>query len=502
MRPFQFLLPCLAAAAAFAAPADPPNFVLINIDDLGYADIGPYGGTNKTPHLDRMAREGRKLTSHYAAPVCSPSRAALMTGSYAKRALPIQHVLFPAGAVGLHPNERTIAEVLKDAGYATGCVGKWHLGDQPAFLPTRQGFDYYFGLPYSNDMGPIADGAKSNPYQPTSDARAKAAKAKTAKTKSPAPANAATQSDDGGGVRQNQPPLPLLENDQVLERVRQTEQFGLTARYTEKAVNFLRENQDRPFFLYLPHNAVHFPLYPQSARDGKTPAKPLGDWVEEVDASVGRVLDALRELRLDRKTLVIFTSDNGGPLNHGASNTPLRGGKGQTWEGGIRTCTIAWWPGKIPAGTSTAAMTAMMDFLPTFAKLAGAKPPTDRKLDGVDIWPVLAGEAATSAPRNEFFYYRGLLLEAVRSGPWKLRVDSGELYHLSDDIGETKNVAAANPDIVSRLRALVAGMDADLGVTGVGPGCRPLGRVANPQPLIALDGAVRAGADARVKRLP
>lgn len=476
-------------AASFAADAPRPNLIIINIDDLGYAEIGPFGGRNKTPALDRMAREGRKLTSHYAAPVCTPSRASLMTGSYAKRALPIPGVLFPAGAVGLNPAERTVAEVLTDAGYTTAMIGKWHLGDQRAFLPTHQGFAIYFGLPYSNDMGPVADGIKSNRGAPLPKAKADAARKKD------------TPPGESGIPGNVQPPLPLLENDKVVGRIRVDEHIQLTRRYTERAVAFVREKRDRPFFLYLAHNAVHFPLYPRDEFMGKSGNGLLGDWVQEVDWSVGQVLAALREAKLDQKTLVIFTSDNGGPLQQGAVNTPLRGGKGSTFEGGMRVCTLAWWPGKIPAGTSTDAITTMMDVLPTFAGLAGAKLPSDRKIDGVDVWPVLAGDPA-KAPRDHFFYYRGMNLEAVRSGPWKLHLAKGELHHLGNDVAEAKDVAAQQPGEVKRLRALAETMRDDLGLEGVGPGCRPAGRVENPQPLIALDGAVRADAVGAVKSFP
>ncbi len=493
MRPL-LLLAALLFASLNAADAPRPNLIIINIDDLGYGEIGPYGGRNQTPELDRMAREGRKLTSHYAAPVCSPSRASLMTGSYPKRALPIPHVLFPVGAVGLNPAERTIAEVLKDAGYVTAMIGKWHLGDQAGFLPTQQGFDSFFGLPYSNDMGTLADGSKTDRGQPIPQPKdgAKKAKAKAA----------VAVEDDGIGIRgAGQPPLALLENDKVVGRVRAEEQIQLARRYTERAVSFVREKRDQPFFLYLAHNAVHFPRYPRDEFLGKSGHGVLGDWVQEIDWSVGQVLAALREAKLDRKTLVLFTSDNGGPVNQGAVNTPLRGSKGTTFEGGVRTCTIAWWPGKIPAGTSTDAITSMMDVLPTFARLAGTTPPTDRTIDGVDLWPVLAGDPA-KAPRDTFFFYRGLTLEAVRSGPWKLHLAKGELYQLGDDIAEAHDVAAAHPDEVKRLRAVAETMRGDLGVDGVGPGCRPLGRVEHPQPLIAADGTVRADAAGVTKSFP
>ena len=325
---------------------------------------------------------------------------------------------------------------LKDAGYATGCIGKWHLGDQPEFLPTRQGFDYYFGLPYSNDMGPASEGAKSNLGQPLPQRAG----------------NPAAQANDETGLKANsQPPLPLLENEKVIERVRAAEQATLTGRYTQRAVKFIREHKDGPFFLYLPHTAVHFPLYPSAEFMGRSGRGLQADWVEEVDASVGKVLEAVRDSGLAEKTLVVFTSDNGGPVNHGANNTPLRGAKGSVLEGGIRTCTLAWWPGQVPAGTSTEAITSMMDILPTFVRLAGARLPTDRKLDGVDQWPVLAGESSPPPPRDTFHYFRGLQLEAIRHGPWKLHLTKGELYNLGNDIGEATNIASAHADIVERL---------------------------------------------------
>lgn len=484
------LLLAAALLAPLTATAEKPNFIVINIDDLGYADIGPFGSNNRTPNLDRMAREGRKLTSHYAAPVCTPSRTALLTGCYPKRALPLPHVLFPAAALGLHPDEVTLAEVLKEAGYATACIGKWHLGDQAEFLPTQQGFDSFYGIPYSNDMGTAADGSKSNPGKPL-----------------PVPPKSAPPPADDSGLRgHGQPPLPLMENDKVIGRVKAEGQFAITRDCTDRAVKFLRETKDRPFFLYLPHIAVHFPLYPSDKFRGKSPNGLLGDWAEEVDWSVGQVLDALRELGLAEKTLVIFTSDNGGSLPHGSDNTPLRGSKGQTFEGGIRVPTLAWWPGKIPAGTSTDGITSNMDVLPTFARLAGANVPADRKIDGVDLWPVLAGDGNAKPPRDHFFYFRGLDLDAVRSGPWKLHLakdkQAPQLYHLGNDIGESKNLAKESPEEVRRLQEFAATMKDDLGLKGKGPGCRPVGRVENPRPLMNHDGTVRADAAGAVKRFP
>ncbi len=488
-------LPFVVAAAS-AADTSRPNFVLINIDDLGYREIGAFGSSNRTPHLDRMAAEGRKLTSHYAAPVCSPSRAALMTGSYPKRVLPIPHVLFPNAAVGLHPDEHTVADVLHSAGYATAAIGKWHLGDQPEFLPRRQGFDYYFGLPYSNDMGPLADGTKNDFGKlPTAAATAK----NTAPKKKAAPAI-----DDDLGIRgPTQPPLALIENDTVIGRIRAEDQVPLVRRYTEKSISFIRDAKanGRPFFVYLAHNAVHFPRYPAADFRGKSPHGLLGDWVQEVDWSVGQILDALRALKLDRNTLVLFVSDNGGPLNQGASNVPLRGGKGSTLEGGIRVPGLAWWPGTIPAGSSTDAITAMVDVLPTFAALARAPLVASRKIDGVDIFSVLTGAPATP-PRDTFLYHRGLLLEAVRHGPWKLHLATGELYHLAHDIGEATNIAAQHPALVARLTAIADASDADLGRDGIGPGVRPLGRAAQAIPLIANDGTVRADMAGTAKKFP
>lgn len=447
--------------------AKKPNFIYINIDDLGYADIEPFGSkVNRTPHLNRMAEEGRKLTCFYAAPVCSPSRASLMTGSYPKRALSIPHVLFPGNAEGLAQDEVTVAELLKEQGYSTGIVGKWHLGDQPEFLPRKQGFDYYYGLPYSNDMGPAADGVKSNLGAPLPQQR---------------------------NVRRIQPPLPLLRNETVLQRVLPDDQQAIVENYTKEAVSFIWDHRDEPFFLYLPHSAVHFPLYPGKKFHGKSKHGLFGDWVEEVDWSVGQVLDTVRQLGLAENTMVIFSSDNGGQPKHGAINEPLRGGKGSTFEGGMRVPTIAWWPTKIPAGTASDEVVSTMDILPTFTNLAGGKVPTDRKLDGNDIWPILSGGKDAKSQYEAFYFYRGLNLQCVRSGDWKLHLANGELYNLKDDISESNNVAKAHPDVVAKLRAFAAAQEDDLGVKDIGPGCRPLGKVENPKPLIDHDGKVRAG---------
>ncbi len=478
--------PCVAAAlllvltTPLVAASPRPNFVVINIDDLGYAEIGPYGSTQSTPNLDRMAREGMKLTSHYAAPVCSPSRAALMTGCYPKRVLPISGVLFPSAAVGVSPDEVTVAEVLKSVGYATACIGKWHLGDQPEFLPTNQGFDEYFGIPYSNDMGTIEDGSKSSLGDPLP-------KRKQTTTKP------FEEDSDDVGIRGNdQPPLPMVDGHKVIARVDADGQQRFTRQYTERAVKFIRDHQREPFFLYLPHSAVHFPLYPSPEYVGKSGGGLYDDWTLEIDWSVGQVLDALRSFGLDNNTLVIFTSDNGGPTkSQDVSNAPLRGSKGTTLEGGMRVCTLAWWPGKVAAGSSTAAITSMMDVLPTLAHLAGAELP-EAKIDGLDQSSVLLGEQRPP-PRDTMHYFHGLKLEAVRRGDWKLHLASGELYHLGRDIGEANDVAKQNPDVVRELRDFAEAMDSDLGNKSIGPGVRRIGRVANPQPLMAKDGTIRPG---------
>jgi arylsulfatase A-like enzyme len=452
--------------AAEKLPPESPNFVVILIDDMGYGDIGPFGSKkNRTPNLDRMAAEGMKLTSFYGAPVCTPSRAQMMTGCYAKR-VSMPDVIFPACPTGLSTQEKTVAALLKERGYATMCIGKWHLGDQPEFLPTQHGFDHYLGLPYSNDMGG-----------------------------NPGPTKAGAKPD-------TRPPLPLMQDTKVIEAP--ADQNKLVQRYTEEAVQFITTNKGHLFFLYLPHTAVHVPLHPGAAFQGKSANGTYGDWVEEVDWSVGRVLEALRELKLDKKTLVLFTSDNGPWLTQGKNGGvagPLRGGKGTTWDGGVREPSIAWWPGRIAAGSSCDAMMSEMDVLPTLVTLAGGVVPKDRVIDGRDIWPLLAGRSKES-PHEALFYFNSNRLEAVRSGPWKMAIaPQGEgtgkkadpvpaslqaprLYNLDADIGETTDVAAQHPEVVQRLLGYVATMDADLGIKGLGPGVRPCGRVANPQPLL------------------
>ncbi len=462
------LLGAISLTAHGAPSRTKPNLVIILMDDMGYGDIAPFNPQtpNRTPNLDRMAREGMKLTSFYAAPVCTPSRAQLLTGCYAKR-VSLPAVIFPAAPVGLSAEEHTVAALLKDQGYRTMAIGKWHVGDQPEFLPTRRGFDHYLGLPYSNDMGGEWDGAPDAP----------------------------------AGKRR--PPLPLVRDEKVIETLKPADQNRLTERYTDEAVKFIRENKEKPFFLYLAHTAVHVPLHPGEKFRGKSANGTYGDWVEEADSSTGRVLDALRELKLDKNTLVVFTSDNGPWLTQGKNGGiagPLRGGKGGTYEGGMREPTIAWWPGTIAAGSACDAVTANIDLLPTFVKLAGGKVPDDLKIDGADIAPLLLGKSKDS-PREAHYYFNGNKLEAIRSGPWKLAIApqsenigkpkepekepfTPKLYNLETDTGETTDVAAKHPEVVKRLQELAAKMDADLGINKQGPGVRPPGRVANPQPLL------------------
>jgi arylsulfatase A-like enzyme len=465
---FSLALACFFVyRAAACADAPRPNIIVFNVDDLGYADVGAFGSKlNRTPHVDRLAAEGMKLTCFYGAPVCSPSRAALMTGCYPKR-VGIPQVLFPGQPTGISWSESTLAELLKEQGYATMCVGKWHLGDQPEFLPTRHGFEHYFGMPYSNDMGPVEDGARAGIGAP---------KAKNLDPKAKRPGH---------------PPLPLLRDEKLVKRVFAKEQAELTRLYTEEAVKFIAghgQPDAGPFFLYLPHTAVHVPLYPSEKFRGKSPHGIYSDWVEEVDWSLGQVMAAVREGGLAERTLVLFTSDNGGTPR--AVNAPLRGFKASTLEGGMREPTIAWWPGKIPSGSATDAITSNMDLVPTCTKLAGGSLPARRQLDGHDIWPLLSGQTKET-PYEAFYYFQANRLNAVRTGPWKLELASGKLYNLASDIGEAIDVAEANPEVVKRLRALAEKMDDDLGIDAPGHGCRPPGRVQNPKPIIDHDGNVR-----------
>ena len=458
-----------APAPAAGKGGGKPNFVVIFIDDMGYGDIEPFGSKlNKTPHLSRMAAEGMKLTSFYvAAPVCTPSRAALMTGCYPLRVgLPMgswHGVLFPGDKHGLHPKEVTVAKVLQSAGYATGCFGKWHLGDQPQFLPTSHGFDYYYGIPYSNDMWP-------------------------------------------GLKRWDFPRLPILRNTEVVGEVKDmADQGDLCRQFTEEAVGFIRKSSKagKPFFVYLPHAFVHHPRAAgkKFVDRATNPDKVTGGQIEEVDWSVGRILQTLRELKRDKDTLVLFTSDNGG--SRGCVNAPLRGGKGSTWEGGMREPTLAWWPGRVKAGSTCGELVTAMDVLPTLAKLAGADPPADRILDGKDISPLLLGAPGAKTPHEAFYYYARANLQAVRSGKWKLHVQGPRLYDLDQDVGEKTDRAKDHPEVVRRLQALLAKARADLGDGAKrGANCRPVGVASDPRTILPRPGKTGPAAHAPGRPAP
>jgi len=419
------------------AQAEKPNIVVIFCDDLGYGDLGCYGHPSiRTPNLDRMAAEGMRFTDFYsAAPVCTPSRAALLTGRYAARsgmASEKRRVLFPDSTGGLPSSEITIAEALKAKGYATAAVGKWHLGHRPPYLPTNNGFDSFFGLPYSNDM----DGLPGSKWQDP-------------------------QWKDWN--------VPLMRNEEIVERP--AVQTTLTRRYTEEAVKIIKANREKPFFLYLAHTMPHTPLFASEEAAGKSARGRYGDVVEELDGSVGQVLAAIRAEGLEKKTLVVFTSDNGPWLIRnleGGSAGLLNEGKGSTWDGGMREPGIFWWPGRIPAGKVTSELACTMDLFVTSLKLAGAEVPADRPIDGVDLSPVLFGTGP--GLRQSFVYYRDTTAWAIRKGPWKMHVttrasygkdaavnhDPPLLFNLAQDPSEKFNVSAKHPGLVSEMRKLLA----------------------------------------------
>jgi len=423
-----------------------PNVVLILADDLGYGDVGCYGAEGiETPHLDRMAAEGMRFTDfHVAAAVCGASRAALLTGCYPQR-VGILGAPGPSTRIGIHEREMLIPELLKPLGYASAIYGKWHLGHHPKFLPTRHGFDDYFGLPYSNDMWPKHPTAK------------------------------------------NFPDLPLINGEKIVEL--NPDQSQLTTWYTERAVRFIEQHRDQPFFLYVPHNMPHVPLFVSDKFKGKSKQGLYGDVIMEIDWSVGQILETLKRLDLDGQTLVVFTSDNGPWLsygNHAGSASHFREGKGTTWEGGQRVPCVMRWPGKIPAGQVCDEFCTTMDLLPTIARLTGAELP-GHKIDGHDIRPLIFGESDAKSPYDSFAYYWLQGLDAVRSGKWKLhfphayRSLTGEpgrdgrpagysqqriglaLYDLEADPGEQNNVFEQYPEVVERLKALAEQFRADLG---------------------------------------
>jgi arylsulfatase A-like enzyme len=450
-----------------------PNFIVIFADDLGYGDLGCFGHpTIQTPHLDRMAAEGMKLTQFYAAAsVCTPSRAGLLTGR-----LPVRsgvygdqrRVLFPDSTSGLPASEVTLAEALRESGYRTACVGKWHLGHLPEYLPTNHGFDSYFGIPYSNDMDavwPLPDG--SNRFQNSKIEYFK---------------------------------VPLLRDLEEIERP--ADQTTITRRYTEEAVRFIKEQDERPFFLYLAHSLPHVPLFRSPEFEGRSRRGLYGDVVEEIDWGVGEILDALRETGLDEETVVLFTSDNGPWLTYGAQGGSaglLREGKGCTFEGGMRVPAIVRWPSKVPAATVCAEVTSALDVMPTFVKLAGGELPADRVYDGEDVSslldPVGASQAERASPKS-FFYYKGSRLMAVRHGAYKAHFatqiayvgdkltehDPPLLFHLDEDPSESRNVAKKHPDVVQTLRRVA---DEHLAKTQPVP-TRTLAKKADTAPNIVV----------------
>ena len=463
-----------SAPQAVAAKKKSPNVVVIFMDDMAYADIGPFGAkAYPTPHLDRMAKEGRKFTDFYVTQaVCSASRAGLLTGCYNVR-VGIFGALGPKSNNGLHANEVTLAELCKQKGYATAIYGKWHLGHHKQFLPMQHGFDDYFGLPYSNDMWPYHPGVLHLPMKER---------------------------------LKRWPHLPLIDKNEIINtQVSGKDQELLTTQYTERAVEFIEKNRDNPFFLYVPHSMVHVPLFVSDKFKGKSGAGLFGDVMMEVDWSVGQILETLRKNKLDKDTLVVFTSDNGPWLSYGdhaGSSGPLREGKGTMFDGGCRESTLMWWPGTIPAGSvcSTPAMT--IDILPTVAELIGAQLP-DHKIDGKSIVNLVTGKNDKS-PQEAYYFYYGQQLQAIRMGKWKLHFPHGyrtmagrpggtggiptkysqakiglSLFNLEEDIGESTDVKAKHPKVVSKMQALGQAMRKELGDQGKkGSGQREAGRLA------------------------
>jgi arylsulfatase A-like enzyme len=470
------------SVAAESDPKQPPNIVIIFIDDMGYADIGPFGATAyKTPYLDNMAREGRIFTDfHSATAVCSASRVALMTGCYPER-VSILGALSSKAKVGINADEFTLAELCRTRGYTTAIYGKWHLGHHRQFLPLQHGFDEYFGLPYSNDMSPL--------------------QAEMIRGMTP----------EAAARKREQPPLPLFENNEIIDASVSPEKLAqLTTLYTEHAVSFIDRHKDKPFLLYVPHTMVHVPLAVSDKFKDKSGAGLFGDCVMELDWSVGQILDALKRNCVDDNTLVLFTSDNGPWLNYGnhaGSAGPLREGKGTMWEGGYREPCIMRWPGKIPAGTTCEELASTLDVFPTVAKLIGAEVPSDRIIDGKDMWPLMAGEKDAKSPHNVLYCYYDRQLRGVRDRRWKLvlpheyrsldgkpggrdgvpvnykQVKTKEaLYDLKNDVGEHNNVLKDHPKIVARLEREAEKARAALGDTLTnreGSEVRPPGKVAD-----------------------
>jgi arylsulfatase A-like enzyme len=483
---FSFFVAISASSFGHAAdkkisssPAHPPNIVIIFIDDMGYADIGPFGATAyKTPHLDQMAKEGRIFTDfHSATGVCSASRAGLMTGCYPER-VSILGALNWNAKTGISDKEMTLAQLCKTRGYATAIYGKWHLGHHRPFLPLQHGFDEWFGLPYSNDMSPLqAEMIKGMPA-------AQIARKRTA------------------------PPLPLFDGNKVVDAAVSPEKLAqLTTLYTEHAVSFIDRNKDKPFFLYVPHTMVHVPLAVSDKFKDKSGAGLYGDVVMELDWSVGQILDAIKSNGIDDNTFVMFTSDNGPWLNYGnhaGSALPLREGKGTMWEGGYREPCVMRWPGKIPAGTKCDELASTIDMFPTVAKLIGAQVSPDRKIDGKDIWTLMSGAPGATTPHDVLWCFYDRQLRGVRDGRFKLvfpheyrtldgrpggrdgvpvnykqRKTGQALYDLKNDVSETTDVSADHPEVVARLERAGEEARAALGDTLTkrkGSEVRPPGR--------------------------
>ena len=451
------LVSLFCGAHAGADENRPPNFIVIFCDDMGYADIGPFGAKGySTPQLDRMAREGMKFTDFYVGrSFCTPSRAALLTGCIPTR-VGIGGNFGPHSTTGLNPDEMTIAEVLKQRGYATACFGKWHLGHREEFLPTNQGFDEFFGIPYSNDMWPFHPGVRDLPMEER---------------------------------LKRWPHLPLYEGSEIVNpQVMPDDQQQLTTRLVERTVQFIEEHQREPFFVYLASPQPHVPLFVSEKYTGKTERGLYGDVVSEIDWGVGRIIEKLKSCGIDEQTCVVFTSDNGPWLaygDHAGSAEPLREGKGTNFEGGFRVSCLMRWTGRIPADTTCREVAGAIDLLPTFAKLAGAPLP-ESKLDGKNISSLMFNQPGARSPHEVFYHYDGgNRLAALRSGKWKLMFPQaynsptpgsggipGEgrqqriplsLFDLENDIGETTNVADEHPDVVGRLKAYADEMRKELG---------------------------------------
>ena len=456
-------------ARAMAAEPQRPNIIVIFADDQGYQDLGCFGAPRiKTPNIDELAKQGMRFTDfHSAATVCTPSRAGLLTGRYPVRSGMAKGVLFPYSKTGMSPDEITIAEVLKGVGYSTAAIGKWHLGHQDQFLPTSQGFDSYYGVPYSNDMWlapemKLAAGLKMNEGFTLEQIREIMAKAQQTKNK-----------------------VPLVRGNEVIEFP--ADQTTLTRRYTEEARAIITKNRGNPFFIYLAHSMPHIPLFASDAFKGKSAGGLYGDTIEEIDWSVGEIVKCLKENGVDGNTLIVFTSDNGPWLTmrqDGGSALPLRNGKGSTFEGGLRVPCVMSWPGNIPAGTACNELASTMDLLPTISAIVGRALPADRPIDGKNILDLTRGIPGAKTPHDVYLYYSmGGVLSAIRQGDWKLHFEipcmsyatfgepaeyleklklkpyAPELYNLREDIGETRNLAADHPEIVVRMKALVESLD-------------------------------------------